>query len=243
MLKCPPITVELSSEAVLRELKAAANPDIARQSVRFFKTGPGEYGESDLFLGLRVPTLRATCKSYQGIDLRHIETLLNSTFHEVRLCAVFMLVDRYKRGSSDIKQEVFDAYQKNIKRINNWDLVDSSAYHIIGPHLEPGNRKLLVELAKSDNLWKRRIAIIATYHYIRNHDFKTTLELAKLLLNDSEDLIHKAVGWMLREVGNRDRAAEDQFLNRHMAKMPRTMLRYAIEKYPESSRQRLLKQR
>lgn len=236
------MTIDLSAKAVIRELEAASDPDIARQSTRFFKTGPGEYGESDLFLGLRVPTLRSTCKTFRGIPVHHIETLMHSKYHEIRLCALFMLVDLYKRGSQDSKQQVFESYKKNIQYINNWDLVDSSAYHIVGPHLETGDRNLLTSLAKSNNLWERRIAIIATYHYIRNHDFKTTVKLAKLLLNDSEDLIHKAVGWMLREIGNRDLATEDRFLNRYAAKMPRTMLRYAIEKYPEPRRQQLLKQ-
>ena len=223
-----------------REARDLADPAVAAHSRTYFKTGPGQYGEGDAFLGLRVPTLRSLAKKYRDLDHTEAVELLKSEWHEERLLGVLLLVDSYERGDEMQKERIHRTYLKNAKRVNNWDLVDSSAPQIVGAHLTPENVGLLVDLAKSKNLWERRIAIIATQHFIRNGEFRPTLTTAVLLMNDSEDLIHKAVGWMLREVGNRDRAVLDSFLSKHYTQMPRTMLRYAIERHPEKLRRAYL---
>ncbi len=222
------------------ELKSLGNTKIAQHSSRFFKAGPGEYGEGDQFLGIRVPVLRSRVKKFRGAPLRSILSLLKSRWHEERLFAVLLLVHEYKRGSADDKDEIYAAYLNNRRYVNNWDIVDSSAHLIIGPHLEARSRKPLYGLVESDCLWDRRIAMMSTYHYIRQMDFKDALRIARLLRDDEHDLIHKIVGWMLREIGNRDRASEEDFLRKHYTKMPRTMLRYAIEKFPETRRKAYL---
>lgn len=213
-----------------------AEPEIARHSARFFKSGKGEYGEGDRFLGIRVPVIRKQVRRYRQAGLRSVLALLKSPYHEERLLAVLMLVDRYQRGSADERRKVFDAYLGHREWVNNWDLVDSSAHLIVGPELERGSRSLLYELAGSTRLWDRRIAMMSTFHFIRGNDYTDALKLAAVLRDDEHDLIHKAVGWMLREIGNRDGGAERRFLARHHARMPRTMLRYAIEKFPEAER-------
>ncbi len=222
---------------MLRSLGDAA---IAEHSARFFKTGKGEYGEGDRFLGIRVPVIRKQVRIFRDAPLRSVVALLRSKFHEERLLAVLLLVDKYRRGDAAQKQRIFDLYLEHRAQVNNWDLVDSSAHLIVGPQLESGDRVLLYELAESDDLWDRRIAMMATYHYIRNDEFADALRLAAKLRDDEQDLIHKAVGWMLREIGNRDQAAEERFLERHYRRMPRTMLRYAIEKFPETRRRAYL---
>ena len=224
-------------EGFLQEL---ADPAIAEHSGRFFKSGKGQYGEGDQFLGIRVPVLRQQVKAYRGTSLPEIENLLASQFHEARLFALFLLVDAFARADATSKEEIYCLYLANTKNINNWDLVDSSAHQIVGTFLLSRDRSMLLELANSVSLWERRIAIVATYHFIRKHQFDDTLKLAEILLGDKEDLIHKAVGWMLREVGKRDEAVEKQFLQQHYKKMPRTMLRYAIEKFPADERKRYL---
>ena len=208
---------------------------------RFFKTGPGEYGEGDRFLGIRVPVVRRLAKELRGLPLDQIETLLHDRWHEVRLLALVLLGNAYERASPAERGTIFDLYLRNTKWINNWDLVDASAARVIGAHLANRPRKLLDRLARSPALWERRIAIIATQHFIRNGEFDDTIRLAEVLLQDSHDLIHKAVGWMLREVGNRDRATLEAFLDTHARQMPRTMLRYAIEKLPPADRRRFMK--
>jgi 3-methyladenine DNA glycosylase AlkD len=223
-----------------REARDLADPAIAARSRTYFKTGPGEYGEGDAFLGLRLPTLRSLVKNYRDLDYTDALKLLKSEWHEERLLGVLLLVSSYDRGDPRQKERIYREYLKNAKRVNNWDLVDSSAPQIVGAHLTPANVGVLVKLAKSKNLWERRIAIIATQYFIRKKEFRPTLTIAELLLDDPEDLIHKAVGWMLREVGNRDRDVLDAFLSARYSRMPRTMLRYAIERHPEKERKAYL---
>ena len=222
------------------ELYALADPADAIHLQRFFKTAPGEYGAGDKFLGLRVPALRKLVRDYRQLNDADALEMLASSWHEERLLALMLLVDGYDRGDESRRERIHRAYLEHTRYINNWDLVDASAEHIVGPHLEAREIALLERLAKSDDIWERRIAIISTFHFIRRNEFAPTLKIARLLLEDSHDLIHKAVGWMLREVGKRDRRVEDAFLKKHYKKMPRTMLRYAIERHPETLRKRYL---
>jgi 3-methyladenine DNA glycosylase AlkD len=222
---------------IIKRLLELSDNDIAARSQRFFKTGRGEYGEGDRFLGIRVPTLRKFLREYSDISLEDTLELLKSPFHEARLLALLILVAKY--SSADNSREegaIYRSYLRHTEFINNWDLVDSSAAQIVGAHLFSRDRKPIYRLAHSSSLWERRISILSTFYFIRREDFTDTLAIAKLLLQDREDLIHKAVGWMLREVGNRNREVEEEFLDRHYKEMPRTMLRYAIEKLPEPER-------
>jgi 3-methyladenine DNA glycosylase AlkD len=222
------------------ELYALADPADAIHLQRFFKTAPGEYGAGDKFLGLRVPALRKLVREYRQLNDADALEMLASSWHEERLLALMLLVDGYDRGDESRRARIHRAYLEHTRYINNWDLVDASAEHIVGPHLEAREIALLERLAKSDDIWERRIAIISTFHFIKRKEFAPTLKIARLLLEDSHDLIHKAVGWMLREVGKRDREVEDAFLKKHYKTMPRTMLRYAIERHPETLRKRYL---
>ncbi|MES9992627.1 MAG: DNA alkylation repair protein [Candidatus Thiodiazotropha sp.] len=222
-------------------LHGLADPEIAEHSQRFFKTGRGEYGEGDRFLGIRVPVLRREAKRHRHMPIEQIVRLLHSKYHEVRLCALLIMVLNYQQGSQAEKEAIFRHYLENTGYINNWDLVDSSAHHILGAHLENRDRRVLHRLAASENLWERRIAIMSTLYFIKNQDYDDTLKLSLRLLDDDHDLIHKAVGWMLREVGNRAPRVERAFLKEHYQCMPRTMLRYAIEKFPEAERKAYLK--
>jgi len=231
---------EMTVQEISRLLRAMADPVIAEHSARYFKTGPGEYGAGDRFLGIRVPDLRAQVKRCEAAVLEDIQLLLMSDFHEERLFALLLLVRRFATGGEEQQAAVYHLYVDNLHRVNNWDLVDSSASRIVGSYLEPRDRKLLYRLVKSANIWERRVAIIATFRFIGNDQFDDALKLARLLLNDKEDLIHKAVGWMLREIGKRDVAVEKAFLQAHYKNMPRTMLRYAIEKFPEPLRKKYL---
>lgn len=221
-------------------MRTLGDPAIAKHSASFFKTGPGEYGEGDRFHGIRVPETRRLARRHRHAPERTVISLLRSAFHEERLLAVLLLVDRYARGDAVEKRHVFDLYLENRHYVNNWDIVDSSAHLIVGPELDTGDTVLLDELAKSESLWDRRMAVLATLHFIRRGEFAATLRLAKALLGDCEDLIHKATGWMLREVGKRDVAVLRRFLEDHSAEMPRTMLRYAIEKLPADERRKWL---
>lgn len=227
--------------AVRAEVRQLADPGRAEVLERFFKTGPGEYGEGDRFLGLRVPQLRRLARSYRTLDRAAALELLRSPWHEERLLALLILVDQYRRGSPPERDAIYQAYLANTRYINSWDLVDASAEHIVGPHLDPADIGVLESLARSDSVWERRIAILATFHWIKRGVFGPTLRVAELLLQDRHDLIHKAVGWMLREVGKRDRAREEEFLQRHYRVMPRVMLRYALEHFPESTRRGYLR--
>ncbi len=222
------------------ELQQLGDPDRATHSVRFFKTGPGQYGEGDKFLGLTVPVMRTLARKYRSLGDDAALELLASPWHEERLVALLLLVDGYKRGDERRRQKIHRAYLANARWINNWDLVDSSAEHVVGPHIHARDISLLERLARSKNVWERRIAIVSTFHFIKRNEFRPTLTVATMLLNDSHDLIHKAVGWMLREVGKRDRKTLDAFLKKHYRRMPRTMLRYAIERHPEGVRKRYL---
>jgi 3-methyladenine DNA glycosylase AlkD len=219
------------------ELRQQARPARAAILQSFFKNGPGEYGEGDRFIGLTVPQVRTLAKRYRDLSLADTRQLLRSPIHEERLLALIILVEKYRRADEAGRQRIHELYLRSTRYINNWDLVDTSAEHIVGP--QPGAPFL--RLAKSRSLWERRIAIIATFHFIKRGEFAPTLRIARQLLRDREDLIHKAVGWMLREVGKRDLPAEKTFLRKHYRQMPRTMLRYAIERFPESKRQSYLR--
>ncbi|MEZ4830909.1 MAG: DNA alkylation repair protein [Caldilineaceae bacterium] len=229
----------MNAESVQQALTELADPAIAEHSQRFFKTGPGEYGEGDRFRGIRVPVQRTVARRFDKLPLAETGRLLHSPFHEDRLTALLILVRQFRRKQAD-HAAIYDLYLRNTAYINNWDLVDSSAPQIVGAFLADKPRDVLDELALSDSLWARRIAIMATLHFIKLGQFEDTLRLSRVLLHDSEDLIHKAVGWMLREVGNRNLAVEEGFLADTYRTMPRTMLRYAIEKFPEEKRKAYL---
>lgn len=211
---------------------------------RFFKTGRGGYAEVDQFIGVAVPQIRATAKAFIHLSLLEIQELLTSPINEERLLALLILVLQYKKGRENIKEKIYQFYLDNLQYVNNWNLVDSSAHWIVGAHLEKKNKDILLKLAQSSILWERRVAIVATWYFIRQNDLTWTLQVAHMLLEDGHDLIHKAVGWMLREAGKRDGAVLVNFLDEHAAKMPRTMLRYAIEKLSvEQKKAYLLKKR
>jgi 3-methyladenine DNA glycosylase AlkD len=226
----------MTAAEIRKELDGLADERIAAVSRRFFKTGPGEYGEGDRFRGIRVPVLRGLVRTWRGIGPREAGRLLASAFHEDRLLGLLLWVDMFRRGGDPVRAEVYGLYLANTRRINNWDLVDASAEHIVGAFLRERPRDPLYRLARSAVLWERRIAVLATFHFIKRGEFAETLKIARILLPDPEDLIHKAVGWMLREVGKRDLSAEEAFLRTHCRQMPRTMLRYAIERLPQDRR-------
>src|SRR5688572_9210213 len=230
-----------TAAAIRARLRALADPRIASASQRFFKTAPGEYGHGDRFLGIRVPTLRKIAREFRAAPVAVAFALLRSPLHEERLLALLILVTRYAGGTEAERQRIYEQYLKHVpKHVNNWYLVDSSAQYIVGAHLVQRDRGVLYELARSPHLWSRRVAIIATFWFIKQGSFRDTLAIAELLLDDREDLMHKAAGWMLREVGNRDSAVAERFLRRHCRDMPRTMLRYSIEKLPERKRRAYL---
>jgi 3-methyladenine DNA glycosylase AlkD len=229
------------AEQIRKNLRKIGDEERAEISQRFFKTGPGEYAEGDLFLGIRVPELRKLAKVYEPISLTEATKLLRSAIHEERLLALFILIRRYAKGCEIEQEKIYRLYLKNIQYVNNWDLVDVSAEHIVGAFFKDKPKEVLYKLSKSKCLWGRRIAIVSTFHYIKQNEFSETLKVSEMLLADKEDLIHKAVGWMLREVGKRNLKTEETFLRKHYKIMPRTMLRYAIERFPEPRRQRYLK--
>jgi 3-methyladenine DNA glycosylase AlkD len=218
------------------------NPEQAKILQRFFKTNKGEYGEGDIFLGIVVPKLREITKESLHLTIDEIQGLLNSEIHEKRLIALFILIEKFKKADENNKKQISDFYLKNTKKINNWDLVDLSAPKIVGSYLLNKNKEVLYKLANSENIWEKRIAILSTFEFIRNNKFWDSLKIAEILLNDKHDLIHKAVGWMLREIGKRNLKTEEEFLNKNSCykKMPRTMLRYAIEKFDENKRKKYL---
>ncbi|WP_345986982.1 DNA alkylation repair protein [Sulfurimonas sp. HSL1-2] len=232
---------KMNAKNISQTLRSLGDPDIAEHSKRFFKTGEGEYGAGDRFLGIRVPVLRKQVAKFREAPLQEVEKLLHSSYHEERLFALFLMVVKYERSNAAEKEAVYDCYMANTAYINNWDLVDSSAPYIVGEYLIARDKAVLYTFAQSESLWERRIAIMATFYFIRNSRFDTALAIAELLLSDTHDLIHKAVGWMLREVGNREPDRERAFLASRYKSMPRTMLRYAIEKFPEGERKAYLK--
>ena len=223
-------------ERIKDDLRKKANPEKAKILSRFFKTGKGEYGEGDIFLGIVVPEQRKIARMYSDLPLKDLKGLLSGKTHEHRLVALFILVLKYKKADSSARKGIFDFYVNHMTHINNWDLVDLSAPNIMGDYLLTRDRSILYDLARSEDLWQKRIAVMSTFTFIKNNQFEDTFRIAKLLLWDKHDLIHKAVGWMLREVGKRDRNAEEDFLKKHCRIMPRTMLRYAIEKFDEEDR-------
>lgn len=221
---------------IKKDLGKLADPETAKLLSGFFKTGKGEYGEGDVFLGLKVPDTRKIAKRYKDLSMKEISELLKSRVHEHRLAALLILVEKFERAEEKEREMIYRFYLKNAKRINNWDLVDLSAPKIMGPYLLDKDKKILYRLARSENLWERRIAVLSTFEFIRNGRFDDALKISEILLNDGHDLIHKAVGWMLREIGKKDQRAEERFLKKHYRKMPRTMLRYAIEKFDEKKK-------
>ncbi|MFH0830949.1 MAG: DNA alkylation repair protein [Parcubacteria group bacterium] len=233
---------KLSAKQVEQALRRLANPRKAVFLQRFFRTGPGEYAEGDRLIGVTVPQTRRIVKKHR--DLSRVETLklLRSPIHELRLAALFILGEQFKHGSLRSRQKIYRDYLRNTRFINNWDLVDTSAPYIVGEYLRDRPRQALYKLARSKSLWERRIAMIACIAYIRSGDTRDGLKIAKLLLSDKHDLIHKAVGWMLREVGKQDRVVLERFLEQYARRMPRTMLRYAIEKFSPTQRRRYLRQ-
>ncbi len=225
---------------IKEELSLLGDKEKATILKRFFKTGKDQYGEGDKFRGIKVPEIRKLSKKYKDISLSDTKNLLNSKFHEDRLLALFILVLKYQKGDEALKEKIYKLYLANLKYVNNWDLVDLSAEHIIGATLANKDRKLLIKMAKSKVLWERRVAVLSTFNFVKKGEYDQTLQIAEILLRDDEDLIHKAVGWMLREIGKRNIKAEEKFLKKYYKIMPRTMLRYAIEKFPESRRQAYL---
>lgn len=229
-----------SAKVVVRELKQGGDAEHARLLKRFFKTGPGEYGEGDRFLGLRVPAVRKIARRHLTLSSEELSALLEEVWHEARLAALLIMVEQFKRGDETTRRAIYRFYLDHLPHINNWDLVDLSAPHIVGGWLLERSRAPLHKMTRSSNLWERRIAILATLNFIRYDDFDETLAIATKLFADREDLIHKALGWMLREVGKRDQPRLEQFLREHYAQLPRTTLRYAIERFPEKLRRAYL---
>ncbi len=231
-------------EELRKEIQSLATAEKAKNAAWFFKTGKGEYGEGDIFIGLSVPQSRRISKKFKNLSRSETLELLHSKLHEERLIALFILILQFNGGGEDLQKEIYELYLKNTKYVNNWDLVDSSADKIVGAYIFKRQRNILQKLALSNVLWEKRIAIIATFYFIKRGEYKDTFEVAELLLGDKHDLIHKAVGWMLREVGEKvSSEKEKEFLRRHYKNMPRTMLRYAIEKFPEEERMYYLRKR
>jgi 3-methyladenine DNA glycosylase AlkD len=226
--------------SIVKELQFLKNKEKSQTLSSFFKTRKGEYGDGDVFLGIVVPLQRKVARKYTSLELSELQTLLSSKIHEFRLTSLFILIDKYKKAKEKEKRDIIRFYLRNTKNINNWDLVDLSAPNILGDYLKDKNKSVLYKLANSSHLWEKRIAILSTFAFIRNNMFEDALNISKILIKDNHDLIHKAVGWMLREIGKRDIKTEENFLKEHCRKMPRTMLRYAIEKFPEQKRKRYL---
>jgi len=227
-------------DQIKKDLAKLEDPERAKNSQWFFKTGKGQYGEGDVFLGITVPQQRKVAKKYMHLSLSDLQELLSSKIHEHRFTALVILISKYQKAEEPSKKEIFDFYLENSENINNWDLVDLSAPKIVGKYLLDKERSILYKLAKSDSLWERRISILSTFTFIDNNDFEDALNISEILLNDEHDLIHKAVGWALREIGKRDQNLEERFLVKHYLHMPRTMLRYAIEKFDEKKRKKYL---
>ena len=232
---------------LIKDLNIIANPNKAKILASFFKTGKGEYGEGDIFLGITVPKQREITKKYLDLDLKNIQTLLDSKYHEFRLTALIILVYQYEEAKKykdeKLKKEIIDFYLKNVRRsrVNNWDLVDLSAPKILGSYLLDKKKDLLYDLARSKNLWERRVAILSTFAFIRKNNFRDALKISKILISDTDDLIQKAVGWMLREGGKKNLIMEEKFLDKYAKIMPRVMLRYAIERFNKEDRLRYLR--
>ncbi len=232
----------MNADNVIRDLNKFADKNKAQLLQGFFKTGKGEYGEGDIFIGVVVPSQRLVAKKYRELPLNEVQKLLNSRIHEHRLTALLILTYKFTKADEKMQKQIVDFYLKNTRHINNWDLIDLSSVEILGEYFleHPEYKKTLYKFANSQSLWERRISIIATFTFIKSRQFTDSLKIAEMHLDDKEDLIHKAVGWMLREIGKRDLTIEENFLEKHYQTMPRTMLRYAIEKFPEQKRQHYL---
>ena len=230
-------------DQIKRDLSKLSDPNRAKKLTGFFKTGKGQYGEGDLFLGIPVPEQRKVANKYNDLSLNDLQELLNSKIHEHRFTALVILISKYREAEKAGKEEIYSFYLKNTENINNWDLVDLSAPRIVGDYLVNKERSILYKLAKSNSLWERRISILSTFIFIVKNDFEDALNISELLLHDKHDLIHKAVGWALREIGKRDQNVEERFLTKYCLQMPRTMLRYAIEKFDEKKRKFYLTQK
>ncbi|UCE96804.1 MAG: DNA alkylation repair protein [Candidatus Bathyarchaeota archaeon] len=230
-------------EHIKRDLSQLRDANRAKKLAGFFKTGKGQYGEGDIFLGIPVPEQRKVAKKYIDLSLYDLQELLNSKIHEHRFTALVILISKYRKAKESGKEEIFSFYLKNIENINNWDLIDLSAPRIVGDYLVDKDRSLLYKLAKSNSLWERRISVLSTFTFIDRNDFEDALNISELLLRDKHDLIHKAVGWALREIGKRDQNVEERFLVEYCLQMPRTMLRYAIERFDEKKRKFYLTKR
>ena len=230
----------MTPEAITAHLRSLSDPERARHAKRYFKAEPGGYGEGDRFLGLRVPVVREAVEIFSGASLDTAAKLLESRYHEIRLFALLLLVDQFLASSETGREKICRLYFSHMQYINNWDLVDSSAPYIVGGWLHNKERHLLYQLAQSESLWERRIAIMATFYFIRHREYDDALRIAEMLLHDPEDLIHKATGWMLREIGKRDKSVATAFLRLHQHTMPRTALRYAIEHFSPAERRSYL---
>jgi len=230
----------VTAEEAKRTLRKLADPKAAQFLAGFFKTGPGQYADGDKFLGIKVPITRDVAKNFIEMPLSQLRILIRSEWHEERLMALVLLVNQFAKGNEEQRRAIYEFYLQHTRYINNWDLVDMSAPGIVGRYLMDHSRAILKKLTVSKMLWERRIAIVSTQYLIRKDQHADTLALSKMLLKDSEDLMHKAVGWMLREVGKRDRPTLVGFLNQHRLKMPRTALRYAIEHFSPAERARFL---
>lgn len=233
----------MSIHKIKQELRKYSSKEKTKILQSFFKTAPGEYGYGDIFIGCRVPDIRKIAKKYKTLDLNTVLKLLSSSIHEERLFALIVLVLKFDEADISGRRKIYELYIKNTKYINNWDLVDLTAPNIVGSFLLNTNKNILYDFVKSKSLWERRIAIVSTHHFIRNKSFTDTLKIAKLLLNDKEDLIHKACGWMLREVAKRDKPLVVGFLSKYQKNMPRVMLRYAIERFPQKDRKAYIKRK
>lgn len=236
-----PLLNHMTAKEIQSRLKKLGSPAKAKELQRFFKTGPGQYGEGDVFRGVMVPEQRKVAREFSELSLTETRKLLKSKIHEERLTALLILVARFKKADASNQEKLYKFYMSNLRYVNNWDLVDLSSHYITGSYLYDKDRAPLYKLAKSDDLWERRVAIVSTCYFIAKGDLTDTFKISKMLLKDEHDLIHKASGWMLREAGKRDIAKLEKFLLRHYKTMPRTMLRYAIEKFPEKKRQSYLK--
>lgn len=231
----------MSLTNVRRALRLHANAQKAQNSARFFKTKPGQYGAGDKFLGITVPEQRRVARQYwKALSITETEKLLHSPYHEDRLTALFIFVKKFSLGTPNEQKEIYRAYLRNTASINNWDLVDSSAEYIVGAYGALHGAATISKLSRSKDLWERRIAMLACFHFIKRGNFALPIQIATQLVHDREDLMHKAVGWMLREIGNRSLSTEEKFLHHYAAVMPRTMLRYAIEKFPPAKRQKYM---
>ncbi|GAB3524021.1 DNA alkylation repair protein [Emticicia fontis] len=227
---------------LISELQAIATPERAKASAWFFKTGKGQYGEGDVFIGISTPDLRNICKKYPSLLLEDLQVLLNDPIHEYRMAALMILVNQMKKAKGETQKSIYDFYLRNTKQINNWDLVDASARDIVGYYLFDKDRKILYDMARTNHLWTQRIAIIASWYFINKNQYEDTFRIAEILLSHKHDLIHKAVGWMLREIWKREEVGGikakqvEKFLEKNISQMPRTALRYSIEKMTEERR-------